>query len=229
MRIGVRHSPRGAASVTLERHTTCPRTKRRQSLCSSWARVNPKYKEEHTRSIGRSWECESPLWTSQGTGKVEVERDPLKWNQETIKISDIWTAQDLQNYWVQLLLRRMRNLFVMRRKYQSRVPLTPLPTPSTLYIPSKSFLCLLVHSLLWPHPPSFPLLGNFPGCLLTLASCFCLSDNEDLGGSAACQPFCSLTCLSSAVPYVYVSQSLEDVACARVGPPQPYRGCWALS
>ena len=54
MRTGVRHSPLGAARITLGRSTTCARRKQRENLCSSWAQVNPKYEVVHARVLGRT-------------------------------------------------------------------------------------------------------------------------------------------------------------------------------
>ena len=50
MRTGVRHSPLGAARITLGRSTTCPSESK--DLWRSWAQVNPKYELVHARVLG---------------------------------------------------------------------------------------------------------------------------------------------------------------------------------
>ena len=135
------------------------------------------------QGIGRDAGYENLLWTSQGTGKV-VGRDPLKLNQETIRISDIQTVQDLQNYYqVQPFLEGWRISFSWGINIKAESPGIP---PTCVY-------CLYTFKVfsLSPCPLSTPAsfvssFGKFSWASLTLASWFCLSDTEDLGASAAC-------------------------------------------
>ena len=129
MKIGVRLCPMGAVSVTLrdaQPVPDSPRAKRRQNLCSSRAQVNPSTKWCIPGVSDRTGGYGSTLWMSQGTGKGEAEREPLKWNQETMRTFDIHTAQELLNYEVQPFLIRMRYFFLLRQEYQSQVPSCPL-------------------------------------------------------------------------------------------------------
>ena len=121
----------------------------------------------------------------------------------------------------------MRNFFPLKHKYQVSVPWGPFHH-HLLYTSLQPFLGPL-HSLLsGSSRTEFSFFLIHP---LTLASGICLPDVEDLVvvvGGFSYLPTILFFCVSSpSILYVYVSQSVEDVACPLVGPP-PWH-CWGLS